>query len=129
MTKLLVDCLLTEWESVMKEQALRESEGRPASAEATPPQIYWDDSQMASTYANAVNANSSREEVTLFFGTSRTWNAAELDKVVVSLSNRIILNPHAAKRLLTLLAVVIAEYERRFGPINISPRQEHLPEI
>jgi hypothetical protein len=64
----------------------------------------------------------------LFFGTNRTWNAAELDKVVVSLSNRIVLNPHAAKRLLTLLAAVIAEYERRFGAININPRQEHLPE-
>jgi hypothetical protein len=47
---------------------------------------------------------------------------------VVSLSNRIVLNPHAAKRLLTLLAAVIAEYERRFGAININPRQEHLPE-
>jgi len=115
----------------MKEQLLKDTErkARPGGGEATMPQIHWDDSQMASSYANVVNANSSREEVTLFFGTSRTWNAAELDKVVVSLSNRIILNPHAAKRLLTLLAVVIAEYERRFGTINISPRQEHLPEI
>jgi hypothetical protein len=114
----------------MNESAVKETErkGRPGGADGSMPQIQWDDSQMSSSYANVVNANSSREEVTLFFGTNRTWNAAELDKVVVSLSNRIVLNPHAAKRLLTLLAAVIAEYERRFGAININPRQEHLPE-
>jgi hypothetical protein len=117
-------------EPVMEEQALRESErkGKPGGAGSTTPQIHWDDSQMASSYANVVNANSTREEVTLFFGTNRTWNAAELEKLVVNLSNRIILNPHAAKRLLTLLAAVVADYERRFGAIDISPRQEHLPE-
>src|SRR5215475_2430333 len=114
----------------MNESLVKETErkSRPNGSEGPTPQIQWDDSQMASSYANVVNANSTREEVTLFFGTNRTWNAAELENVVVSLSNRIILNPHAAKRLLTLLAVVIAEYERRFGTINISPRQEHLPE-
>jgi hypothetical protein len=114
----------------MEEQALRESErnAKPNGVEPATPRIHWDDSQMASSYANVVNVNSSREEVALFFGTNRTWNAAELEKLVVSLSNRIILNPHAAKRLLTLLATVVADYERRFGTINISPRQEHLPE-
>jgi Protein of unknown function (DUF3467) len=115
----------------MAEQAQKESERKvkvasKAAAEGT--QIRWDDTQMASSYANVVNATSSREEVTLFFGTNRTWSATEIGNVVVSLSNRIILNPHAAKRLLTLLAAVLAEYERRYGAINISPRQDQLPE-
>jgi hypothetical protein len=112
-------------EPIQKELERRGKSGGPGT---TLPQIHWDDSQMASSYANVVNANSSREEVTLFFGTNRTWNVAEAEKVVVNLSNRIILNPHAAKRLLTLLSALIAEYERRFGEININPRQEHLPE-
>jgi hypothetical protein len=115
----------------MKEPLQKEIERKGkagGSPETTVPQIHWDDSQMASSYANVVNAQSSREEVTLFFGTNRTWNVAEAEKVVVNLSNRVVLNPHAAKRLLTLLTAVIAGYERRFGAINISPRQDPLPE-
>jgi Protein of unknown function (DUF3467) len=117
----------------MAEQAQKDSERKvkvasKTAGEGTQPQIRWDDSQMASSYANVVNATSTREEVTLFFGTNRTWSAAEIGNVVVSLSNRIILNPHAAKRLLTLLAAVLAEYERRYGAVNISPRQDQLPE-
>ena len=82
------------------------------------PSVNWDTSQMGTTYANVVNAISSREEFTLFFGTNQTWNAkdGELD---VKLSDRVILNPHAAKRLLTLLAAVMKEYENRFGNVNI----------
>jgi hypothetical protein len=102
----------------------RKSTGIP---ETPLPQIHWDDSQMASSYANVVNAHSSREEVTLFFGT-HGWKPAEGKKVAVKLSNRLILNPRAAKRLLTLLAAVIAEYERRFGAINIGPAEERHPE-
>jgi hypothetical protein len=115
----------------MAEQAQRDPERKvkiASKADGEGTQIRWDDSQMASSYANVVNATSSREEVTLFFGTNRTWNATELDKVVVSLSNRIILNPHAAKRLLTLLAAVLAEYERRHGTINIAPKADLRPE-
>jgi hypothetical protein len=115
----------------MAEQAQKDTERKVRVASKTDgegTQIRWDDSQMASSYANVVNATSSREEVTLFFGTNRTWNAAELDKVVVNLSNRIILNPHAAKRLLTLLAAVLAEYERRYGKVNITSRPDQPPE-
>jgi hypothetical protein len=102
----------------------RKSSGIP---ETPLPQIHWDDSQMASSYANVVNAHRSREEVTLFFST-QGWSPAEGKKVAVKLSNRLILNPRAAKRLLTLLGAVIAEYERRFGAINIGPTEERHPE-
>src|SRR5262245_44852677 len=104
----------------MTDQGQRDADRRATDGA----QIRWDDSQMSSSYANVVNATSSREEVTLFFGTNRTWNAAEIDKVIVNLSNRVILNPHAAKRLLTLLAAVLAEYERRYGKINIAARPD-----
>lgn len=84
------------------------------------PKVSWDDAQMQSSYANVVNAVSSREEFTLFFGTNQTWNASDKE-LVVHLTNRIMLNPHAAKRLLTLLAAVMKEHERRYGEVNINP--------
>lgn len=84
------------------------------------PSVSWDDSNMSTSYANVVNAVSSREEFTLFFGTNQTWNAQDAAELSVKLSDRVILNPHAAKRLLTLLAGVMQEYERRFGEVNIN---------
>ena len=55
------------------------------------------------SYANVVNAASTREEVALFFGTNQTWNLAKEREVTVQLTNRIILNPYAAKRLNSML--------------------------
>ncbi len=86
--------------------------GKPAA-----PTVDWDDSQMTSTYANVVNASSTREEVTIFFGTNETWNPTAERKFHVSLSNRIVLNPFAAKRLWVLLGAILDEYESRFGAL------------
>ena len=36
-------------------------------------QVRWDDANMTTSYANVVNVASTREEVTLFFGTNQTW--------------------------------------------------------
>ncbi len=88
--------------------------GKPAA-----PTVNWDDSQMRTSYANVVNASSTREEVTLFFGTNLTWNPAESREFHVRLSDRIVLNPHAAKRLWTLLGAILKEYEARFGPLSL----------
>src|SRR5262245_1195597 len=87
-----------------------------ARAEALP-RVTWDDSDMKTTYANVCNVASTREEVTLLFGTHQSWGGAQ-QEVRVRLSDRIILNPHAAKRLARLLAGVVGEYERRFGPLG-----------
>ncbi len=89
-------------------------EGRPAV-----PAVNWDDSNMKTAYANVVNASSTREEVTLFFGTNLTWNPAEAKELHVRLSDRIVLNPFAAKRLWMLLGAILKEYESRFGQLNI----------
>ncbi len=83
------------------------------------PTVNWDDSQMRTSYANVVNASSTREEVTLFFGTNLTWNPAESREFHVRLSDRIVLNPHAAKRLWTLLGAILKEYETRFGTLSL----------
>ena len=88
---------------------------------ATTPTVRWDDAAMATTYANVVNAASTREELMLFFGTNQTWNLPEDQEFAVRLTNRIILNPHAAKRLQRLLGNVLDEYETRYGPLEAGP--------
>jgi hypothetical protein len=89
--------------------------GRPAM-----PTVNWDDPNMRTSYANVVNAASTREEVTLFFGTNQTWNlTSDKQEVNVRLSDRVVLNPYAAKRLWTLLGAVLNEYEKRFGTLSL----------
>lgn len=83
------------------------------------PTVNWDDSEMRSTYANVVNASSTREEVTVFFGSNLTWNPTEASDVHVKLTDRMILNPHAAKRLWILLGVVLNQYEKRHGTLKV----------
>ena len=105
----------------------KEQEAKPAkdSADAdagkpAAPTVHWDDSQMRTSYANVVNASSTREEVTLFFGTNLTWNPGEKREFNVRLNDRIVLNPYAAKRLLILVGAILKEYESRFGPLDIN---------
>lgn len=83
------------------------------------PKVTWNDSKMQTTYANVVNAASTREEVSIFFGTNQTWNFREQKEVTVELTDRIVLNPYAAKRLLLLLTRIVAEHEKRFGPLQV----------
>ena len=86
------------------------------------PDIVWDDSKMASFYADVVNLQSTREQVYLFFGTNQTLNLdgrGANSPVRVELNSRMILSPHAAKRLMMALDVVVKQYEERFGEIKI----------
>ena len=97
---------------------------KEASREAAAqPKVNWDDSDMDTTYANVVNAASTREEVILLFGTNQSWKGVE-DQVNVSLSNRIILNPYAAKRLAILLGGVVTAYEERFGVLGAEAKKK-----
>ena len=93
-----------------------------AGAKRTP-KVVWDDSNMRMSYANVVNATSTREEVTIFFGTNQTWNASE-EEFKVTLSERIVLNPFAAKRLLILLTGVLEDYESRHGKLKVQTRDQ-----
>jgi len=90
------------------------------------PKIRWDDSKMRSTYANVCNVSSTREEVTLLFGTNQAWHTGQ-PEVSVELSDRIIMSPFAAKRLLQLLTNVVGEYENRFGEMEM-PKGAQTPE-
>ena len=86
--------------------------------------IRWEGGNMRNTYANVCNVTSSREEVTLLFGTNQNWHAGQKD-LVVDLSDRMTLNPYAAKRLSILLSNTIAEYEKLFGVLELNlPEQK-----
>jgi hypothetical protein len=89
------------------------------AADARPSAVQWNDRAMATHFANVVNVQSTREQVDLFFGTNQTWNVSENPVVTVDLTNRIILTPFAAKRLLTVLGNVLREYENRHGPLQV----------
>ena len=84
------------------------------------PAIRWDDNKMRSSYANVCNVSSTREEVTLLFGTNEAWRQGQKE-VTITLTDRIILTPFAAKRMHKLLTNVLNEYEQRFGGLGDAP--------
>ncbi len=87
------------------------------AAPPTMPKVRWDDSNMKSSYANVCNVSSTREEVVLLFGMNQAWQSGQKE-VTVHLTDRIILSPFAAKRLVALLSNVVREYESRFGALS-----------
>lgn len=99
-------------------------EGAPATGALSdagkgPTRVVWKDDNMSSSFANVVNVFSTREEMTLLFGTNETWNAMNSEELVVNLSDRIVLTPFAAKRLSILLDRRVKEYEERFGKLEL----------
>jgi len=65
---------------------------------------------------------STREEVVLMFGVNQAWHLGQKE-VTVQLTDRIIVSPHAAKRLSVLLENLLKQHEERFGPLNLqAPR-------
>jgi hypothetical protein len=93
-------------------------EAAAVQAAANQMQVKWDDSNMKSSYANVCNVMSTREEVVMMFGVNQAWHAGQKE-VTVQLTDRIILSPHAAKRLSLLLTNIVKQHEERFGQINI----------
>ena len=90
---------------------------RPSEVTQAPQmRVRWDDTGMKSSYANVCNVASTREEVVLLFGINQAWHAG-LKEIPVQLTDRIIVSPHAAKRLSILLDNVLREYESRFGSL------------
>ena len=98
-----------------KEIAAKEAK---SGGDRTVQTLRWDDTKMTSTYANVCNVSSTREEVTMLFGTNQSWHTGQ-PELTVQLTDRIILNPFAAKRLSMLLNNIIREYESRFGVLQI----------
>jgi hypothetical protein len=83
--------------------------------------LKWDDSSMSTSYANVTNVSITREECGLFFGTNLTSGMGVEDEVTIKLSDRIIMTPHAAKRLSLLLEINLRAYEERHGKLDVQP--------
>ena len=92
---------------------------KPAQAATVKSQqgVKLDTSNLKSSYCNVCNATSTREEVVLNFGINQNWDLAqpELD---IALQHRIILSPHAAKRVQDLLNNLLKEHETRYGELK-----------
>ena len=102
----------------------QQSEGsKPTPLGREQPAIRWDDeTAMKNCYANVCNVSSTREEIVLNFGLNQPWERPR-PEVQVQLTNRIILNPHTAKRLALLLGAVVQQYEKQFGALEIGAVQ------
>ncbi|MEW7978568.1 MAG: DUF3467 domain-containing protein [Candidatus Sedimenticola endophacoides] len=118
--KKITKLLLTQW------SYSRMAEKKEEKKERANAQIKWDDSKINSTYANVCNVISSREEVSLLFGMNQRWDA-ENNELVIELSDRIVLNPFAAKRVALLLNNVIQQYEAKFGDIVLETEAPAAP--
>jgi Protein of unknown function (DUF3467) len=81
------------------------------------PTVRFDVCNLQSSSANVCNVSSSREEVVLAFGVNNVWERGQAN-MQVQMTNRIVLNSYAAKRLAIVLNRVVAEYESRFGALN-----------
>ena len=94
------------------------AEAAPEAKGAESMRIKWDDANMKSSYANVCNVTSTREEVVMLFGVNQAWNRGQKE-VTIQLTDRIIVSPYAAKRLMMLLDGVVKEYEKRYGALNL----------
>lgn len=97
---------------------------KDANAEqAAQTRIVWDDANMRSVYCNVSNVAGGREEIVLLFGMNQAWHAGQKE-IKVQLSDRIVMSPFAAKRLSVLLSNVLADYEKRYGKLDLGVAQQ-----
>jgi hypothetical protein len=81
--------------------------------------VEWHDHKMETSFSNVINVQATREQIEIFFGITRSWNA-EADNVIrIDLNHRQILTPYAAKRLSRVLAEVLSTYESRHGVLKV----------
>lgn len=99
------------------------SPSQPTQPTNATPTVQFDVSNLQSSYANVCNVSSTREEVVLAFGVNNVWERGQTN-IQVQLTNRIVLNPYAAKRLAAVLNRVVAEYESKFGTLKDDARPQ-----
>jgi hypothetical protein len=98
---------------------INQSNGQMGNAEpaASPGgKLRLDTSDLKSSYCNVCNASSTREEVVLSLGVNHNWEREHNGEI--KLLHRIILSPYAAKRLSTMLANLMRDYEARHGELR-----------
>lgn len=100
------------------DQKTPETAAAPGAGQA---RIVWDSSNVRSAYANVFNIGPGREEFVIFFGMNQAWDA-EQKELKVQLTERVVMSPFAAKRLAMALTGSVAEFEKRYGAIELERR-------
>lgn len=77
------------------------------------PEILWDSAEMTTIHGTVIGIEATRGEIQLLFG-SRTVQTGRRETTVM-VSDRVILNPFAAKRLLVLMRKIMARHQLPFG--------------
>jgi hypothetical protein len=77
------------------------------------PAVIWDIAGMITLYGMVLGIEVTREEIRLLFG-SRTVQTGRREETVM-VSDRIIVSPFTAKRLLVLLRKIMARHQLPFG--------------
>ncbi len=104
----------------MAEQKKTAADSASGAEQPQAPEVRWDDSEMQSSYANVCNVQGTREEIVLLFGANQSLMQDLSQPVNIKLSNRIMLNPAAAKRFSILLQMGLEQYEKKYGEIKLS---------
>lgn len=89
----------------------------PATASVPPSQVKFDTANLKSSYCNVCNGSSTREEVVVNFGVNESWDQGN-QKLQVKLEHRVVMSPHAAKRLRDMMVRLIDEHEKRYGALG-----------
>jgi hypothetical protein len=84
-------------------------------------QIRLDTNQMETIYANFFAMAGAPEEVTIYLGVNTPLPG--LAEPLVKLSQRVLMSPSNAKRLMMALQQTVKAHEDRFGPIEVTPPQ------
>lgn len=81
------------------------------------PGIFRQPPDVFSVHADVVEVTSSREEVMILLGQRQSGPAGQ-EKNRALLKERVVMSPHAAKRLARMLHSGIQDYESRYGPVG-----------
>jgi hypothetical protein len=98
----------------------KESGAQGEARLANAPQVRFDTANLKSSYANVCTMNCTREEVVINFGINQSWERTPTE-MVIELSNRVILSPFAAMRMLDMLQKLMEEYRGRYGEATTRP--------
>ena len=93
---------------------------QPSAASRDPgggPKVTFDTTELKSSYCNVCNGSSTREEIVLNFGVNNSWDLGP-DKLEIALQHRIVMSPHAAKRVRDMMIRLLDEYETRHGKLT-----------
>lgn len=85
-----------------------------------PAEIAWDDNDMQSFYPDIAQVKASPDEFMLLFG-DMDKSYPDRDVCHAKLTERIVLNPFAAKRFAIQLFQGIRSYETKYGPLKREP--------